>query len=159
MPRGRIELRHHDFQFVLRRDRQSLLINHLPRSLANGGRSVLYVSENYERSAPTIGTVCGDSCLRSRPPPVSVWLGACELGDDGAELDCAADAVGGRGRQRRRTPFSGRGSVESVADDACGLDVSAEGTRGIETARFLHGAWALSTTVLWRSNDGPNCSM
>ena len=57
------------------------------------------------------------------------------------------------------TPFSGRGSVESVADDACGLDVSVEGTRGIETAWFLHGAWGLSTTVLWRSNDGPNCSM
>ena len=57
------------------------------------------------------------------------------------------------------TPFPGRGSVESVADDVAGLDVSVQGTRGIETARFLHCAWALSSTVLWYSHDGPNCSM
>ena len=57
------------------------------------------------------------------------------------------------------TPFPGCGSVESVADDVTGLDVSVQRTRGIETAWFLHVAWALSSTVLWHSNDGPNCSM
>ena len=76
--------------------------------------------------------------------------------------------IGGAFRRRKRlaasdapvaTPFSGRGSVESVADDASGRDVSLQRTRGIETAWFLHGAWALSTRVLWYSNDGPNSSM
>ena len=38
------------------------------------------------------------------------------------------------------TPFPGCGSVESVADDACGLDVSVQRTRGVETAWFLHCA-------------------
>ncbi len=79
------------------------------------------------------------------------------------------ETVVGRALRRRKrlsasdapvaTPFSGCGSVESVADNACGRDVSGQRTRGIETAWFLHGAWALSTTVLWRSNDGPNSSM
>ena len=56
-------------------------------------------------------------------------------------------------------PFPGRGSVESIADDVAGLDVSAQRTRGIETVSFLHCAWALSMRVLWCSNDGPNSSM
>ena len=57
------------------------------------------------------------------------------------------------------TPFPGRGSVESVADDVAGPGVSVHGTRGIETAWFLHCAWALSTRVLWCSHYGPNSSM
>ena len=56
-------------------------------------------------------------------------------------------------------PFPGRGSVESVADDASGRDVSGQRTRWIATARFLHGAWALSTRELRSLNDGPNSSM
>ena len=60
------------------------------------------------------------------------------------------EAVLGRAFRRRArlsapdapvaTPFPGCGSVESVADDACGLDVSVQRTRGVETAWFLHCA-------------------
>ena len=45
-------------------------------------------------------------------------------------------------------PFPGRGSVESVADDVAGPGVSVQRTLGIETAWFLHGAWALSAREL-----------
>ena len=60
---------------------------------------------------------------------------------------------GALGRRERvsapvAAPFPGRGSVESIADDVAGLDVSAQRTRGIETASFLHCAWPLSMRVL-----------
>ena len=76
--------------------------------------------------------------------------------------------VGGAFRRRKRlsapdapvaTPFSSRGSVESVADNVSGRDVSVQRARGIETAGFLHGAWASSTRELRLLNDGPTSSM
>ena len=71
--------------------------------------------------------------------------------DDTVERRSAMlEAVIGRAFRRRErlsapdapvaTPFPGCGSVESVADDACGLDVSVQRTRGVETAWFLHCA-------------------
>ncbi len=62
-------------------------------------------------------------------------------------VDLALDRRAFRRRERLSapdapvaTPFPGCGSVESVADDACGLDVSVQRTRGVETAWFLHCA-------------------
>ena len=71
--------------------------------------------------------------------------------DDTVERRAAMlEAVIGRAFRRRErlsapdapgaTPFPGCGSVESVADDACGLDVSVQRTRGVETTWFLHCA-------------------
>ena len=65
--------------------------------------------------------------------------------------------IGGTFRRRERlaashaavaAPFPGRGSVESVADDVAGPGVSVQRTLGIETAWFLHCAWALSAREL-----------
>ena len=106
--------------------------------------------------------------LRIRHPQADPLDAECD--DDRVECRSAVlEPVVGRAFCRRErlsaadasvaAPFPGRGSVESVADDASGRDVSGQRTRWIATARFLHGAWALSTRELRRLNDGPNSSM
>ena len=83
--------------------------------------------------------------------------------DDTVERRSAMlEAVIGRACRRRErlsapdapvaTPFPGCGSVESVADDACGLDVSVQRTRGVETAWFLHCAGLVD-----ESTEALNC--
>ena len=47
-------------------------------------------------------------------------------------------------------------SVETVADDASGTDLSMQRTLGIETTQLFHFAWALSTKELLLQESGSN---
>ena len=55
-------------------------------------------------------------------------------------------------------PFPGGGPVESTMDDRSGIDISVPRTLGVETAEFLHGAWAWSRKELRRQKWGSNCT-